>query len=94
MKKFFCLVLALISTTIFAKININTATVDELVLLKGIGESKAKSIVEYREENGQFSSVADLAKVKGIGNKIVEKLSSDLTVDEETDLSNLENRVK
>ncbi|WP_299788118.1 ComEA family DNA-binding protein [uncultured Shewanella sp.] len=54
-------------------ININTASVEELTLLTGVGESKAKAIVDYRTSHGRFNSVADLAKVKGIGSKLVEK---------------------
>lgn len=54
-------------------ININTASAQELVLLNGVGESKAKAIIDYRTSHGQFDSINDLAKVKGIGTKLVEK---------------------
>lgn len=56
-----------------AVVNINTAGVEELCNLSGIGEVKARAIVEYREQNGKFASIDDLAKVKGIGPKTVEK---------------------
>lgn len=55
------------------KVNVNTASAAELQLLKGIGEAKAKAIVEYRETNGKFASLEDLTKVKGIGPKFIEK---------------------
>lgn len=55
------------------KININTATVSDLMTLDGIGEVKAKAIVEYREQNGFFKSIDDITLVKGIGEKTLEK---------------------
>ena len=61
-------------------ININTASVKELVLLNGIGESKAKAIIDYRTSHGQFDSINDLAKVKGIGEKLVEKNKGVITL--------------
>lgn len=53
------------------KININTATVEELMKLKGVGEKTAEKIINFREENGLFQSVEDLEQVKGIGPKII-----------------------
>ena len=61
-------------------ININTATVEELQTLRGIGEQKAGDIVHYREENGLFSRVEDLLKVSGIGSKTLEDLRPLITV--------------
>lgn len=54
-----------------AKVNINTASAKELATLAGIGEAKAKAIVEYRKANGKFNNAKDLEKVKGIGTSIV-----------------------
>jgi competence protein ComEA len=54
------------------KININTASADELLQLKGIGEKKAASIIEFREKQGPFKSPEDLLKVPGIGMKTFE----------------------
>lgn len=56
------------------KLNINKATLDQLATLYGIGEVKAKAIIEYREKNGGFKSIEDLDKVDGIGSKTVDKL--------------------
>lgn len=54
-------------------VNINEAGAEELkTLLVGIGESKARAIVEYRKVNGRFSAVDELSNVKGIGDKLVE----------------------
>ena len=52
------------------KININTATVKELMQLNQIGEAKAGAIVAYREKNGPFKTYLDITKVNGIGPKI------------------------
>ncbi|TCW37735.1 competence protein ComEA [Laceyella sacchari] len=62
------------------KINVNTATVEELDKLNGIGPSKAEAIVRYREEHGPFQSVEDIAQVPGIGAKTVEKFREQITV--------------
>ncbi len=67
----------------FAAVHLNTATQAELETLKGVGPTKAKSIIEYREQNGAFQSVDDLKKVKGFGDKSVESLKNDLHVGEE-----------
>lgn len=49
------------------KLNINTATLAELTSLKGIGDKKAQAIVDYREKQGKFTSVDQLADINGIG---------------------------
>ncbi len=63
-----------------ATININTADVATLASLNGIGQSKAEAIVAYREANGPFAVTADLANVKGIGERTIEKNATRLTV--------------
>ncbi len=55
-------------------VNINTADKDLLTQLPGIGPVTADIIIQYRKDNGQFSSIDELTKVKGIGNKTLEKL--------------------
>ena len=62
------------------KVNINTATVEELVTLPGVGDSVAKNIVEHREKNGNFKTTEDLKNVKGIGEKKFEKMKDLVTV--------------
>lgn len=62
------------------KVNINTADEQALQNLTGIGPSKAKAIVQYREEHGPFKSVDDLNNVSGIGDKSLEKMRPDATV--------------
>lgn len=78
------LIFSLSSVAAFAadKININTASADELQLLDGVGESTANAIIQYREQNGEFSSVEDLMNVKGIGEKKVVKLADQATISE------------
>lgn len=61
-------------------ININTATSRELQSLSGIGEVKARAIVDYRNEHGFFASVDELINVKGIGEKTLEKIRAFITV--------------
>ncbi|MEO8604229.1 MAG: helix-hairpin-helix domain-containing protein [bacterium] len=64
-----------------APVNLNTASATELEGLRGIGPSKAHAIVEHREKNGQFRSVDDLKLVRGIGDKMMEQLRPQVTVD-------------
>ena len=60
------------------RISINTADVDELCKLSGIGPSTAERIIEYRNENGLFQQLEDLMKVKGIGPSRFEKIRDDI----------------
>jgi len=62
------------------KININTASQEELMRLSGIGEVKAKSIINYREKNGGFEQITDLMKVEGIKEGTFRKIEDDVTV--------------
>ena len=61
------------------KININTATVSELSTLSGIGESKAKKIIKYREKQ-KFNSIEDIKNVEGIGDSLYEKIKDNIEV--------------
>ncbi len=62
------------------KINLNTATKEELLTLPGIGESKAKAIINYREINGNFQSIEDLTNVSGIGTSTFENLKEYISI--------------
>lgn len=75
------LTLGLVCGLVFGAVDINTASEKELAELKGVGMAKAKAIIEYREANC-FKDVNELAKVKGIGQKTVEKNLENLTASE------------
>ena len=62
------------------KLNLNTATVDQLMLLPGVGPSKAERVVAWRGKHGPFKRIADLRKVKGFGYKTLKKLEANLDI--------------
>lgn len=62
-------------------VNINTCTLEELLSINGIGESKAKSIIEYRENVGLFTSKEDIMKVSGIGESLYDKIKDYITTE-------------
>ena len=62
------------------KINLNTASAQDLQKLNGIGQKKAEQIIAYREQNGQFKKIEDLTQVSGIGEKTFAALKDQLTV--------------
>lgn len=61
-------------------ININTANIDELQTLSGIGETKAKNIIDYRIEFGEFKSIEEIKNISGIGDALFEKIKDKITV--------------
>lgn len=71
---------------IAGKLNLNTATSEQLQLLPGVGPSKAERIVTWRKKNGAFKRVADLRKVKGFGYKTLKKLEPYLDIKGDTTL--------
>ena len=62
------------------KININTADINKLKEIPGIGDVKANSIIIYRESNGNFKSIEDLKNVDGIGEKTFEKIKNNIKI--------------
>ncbi|HIP46401.1 MAG TPA: helix-hairpin-helix domain-containing protein [Campylobacterales bacterium] len=58
-------------------LDINTASAEEFVKVKGIGEKKTERIISYRNEHGKFNSIDELTNVKGIGKKIVAIIKSE-----------------
>ncbi len=61
-------------------VDVNTATVEDLMAVQGIGPSLAQRIVEFREKNGPFKTLDDLLKVQGIGEKSLAKLRDRLAI--------------
>jgi competence protein ComEA len=68
------------AVTLTDKVNINTATIEDLTEIPGIGPKTAQSILSYRDENGKFATIDDLINVKGIGEKSLEKLKPYITI--------------
>lgn len=80
LKKLLFTLLLCISYQAYADpVNINTADKETLMNVKGIGEKRAEAIIVYREQNGPFKSVDDLASVQGIGQSIIDKNRDNLT---------------
>jgi competence protein ComEA len=84
-----CLGLALAPATVLAqkataptaaKVNINTATAEQLQTLPGIGPALAKTIIEHRTKSGKFNKIEEILNVKGMGEKKFEKIRDRLTV--------------
>jgi competence protein ComEA len=69
-----------------AVVNINTATKEELMTLKGVGENRALEIINYRTKNGPFKTVDDLQKVPGIGPGIMKQIGSEIITTGKTDI--------
>jgi len=64
-----------------SRININKASLEELVQLPRVGEAVAKRIIDYREKNGPFKTVEDLKSVRGIGDKVFDQIRPSIRVD-------------
>lgn len=63
------------------RVNINTAPAQDLAkMLNGVGKATAAKIIEYREKNGGFSSIEEIKKVKGIGDKVFANIKDSITI--------------
>ncbi|WP_276838508.1 ComEA family DNA-binding protein [Anaerovibrio lipolyticus] len=62
------------------KININTAGIEELIRIPGVGKATAQRIIDYRAQNGTFEDIEDLKKIKGIGKAKFEKMAPKITI--------------
>jgi competence protein ComEA len=71
--------LAISAGLLFGAVDINNATKDQLISIKGIGDKKADAILTYRKDHC-FKNVQELTAVKGLGDKFVEQNKKDLTV--------------
>jgi competence protein ComEA len=68
-------------------VNVNTATAEQLMLLPGIGEAKARAILDRRKEQGGYKTVDDLIEVKGIGSAALDKIRPFVAIQGKTSLS-------
>ena len=68
------------SSGLSQRVNINTASIDELMTLDNVGEATAKKIVSDREKNGPFATIEDLKRVSGIGDKKFEAIKERICV--------------
>ncbi|MFU2163247.1 helix-hairpin-helix domain-containing protein [Streptococcus pluranimalium] len=63
------------------KVNLNKATLADLQTISGIGQKRAQDILDYRDSNGGFQSVDELSNVSGIGDKTLERIRKEVSVD-------------
>ncbi len=71
----------LFTSLVWAQVNINSANAETLQSLNGIGKAKAEAIIKHRETHGPFRSLEELTEVKGIGDKMLEKIRAELIVE-------------
>ena len=86
-----CMILVLLfaMASVWAAVNINTASSQQLQSLPHIGAVKAQAIIDYRNAHGPFRSTKDIMRVKGIGKATYEKLQNDISVSGVTVSSNI-----
>lgn len=68
------------SATLNLKINLNTASKEELTKLSGIGEAKAQDIIDYRNTNGSFKTIEEIKNISGIGDALFAKIKDNITI--------------
>lgn len=66
--------------SVSSKVNINTASKEELLTIKGIGETKADAIIKYRTEKGLFKDISEIKNISGIGDSTFEKIKDFITI--------------
>ncbi len=72
--------LGMAAFNVFAAVNVNTATQEQLESLNGIGPAKAKAIIDYRLKNGSFKTLEEIDNVPGVGAGIMGKIKNDVTL--------------
>jgi len=78
-RKFLVFILGMLMSVQLFAVNLNTASVEELSALKGIGSSTAEKIIQYRKEH-KFEKIEDLMSIKGIGQKKYDSIKNELSV--------------
>lgn len=76
--------ICLSATEIEGKVNINTATEEQIAVLPGVGPKLASEVIKYRNANGNFKGIEDLKKVNGVGDKKLEKIRNFIVVEGNT----------
>jgi len=81
MKKLFLLLVIWVAfgAAAVAAVNINTATKEELTSIPGVGEQRARDIIDYRTKNGPFKTIDDLEKVPGVGPGLMKRIRSQVS---------------
>ena len=92
--RFIFIFLTLISITLMAKIDLNTASKSELTKLPGIGPAKAQKIINFREFEHPFTSVDDLLKISGFSESLLEKIRDEVTVGKSSSRSSTSKKYK
>ena len=81
--------ICLSANEIEGKVNINTATADQIAVLPGIGPKLAAEVVKYRVNNGNFKVIDDLKKVSGVGDKKLEKIKGFIVIEGDTTIKSM-----
>lgn len=69
-----------LTSSAVTKLNVNSASVEQLVKIKGLGPKKAKAIIQYIQQNGALVSLDELLEIRGIGQKLLGKLKTQLSL--------------
>jgi competence protein ComEA len=69
-----------LTSSAVTKLNVNSASVEQLIKIKGLGPKKAKAIIQYIQQNGALVSLDELLEIRGIGQKLLGKLKTQLSL--------------